>query len=181
MGIQRKEAVFPCTFVGRLGQFLLGRPKALVLFLGILWIFKLSFFLWEPEALQVPAVINSAGRFSWADAFGTFMEGVSVVLLRNYDRNVRKKVRCKAYIEISLTFNWSNEGSQWMQLRKEAGGSEVSAFSEGVSSARNPFSSVLRGRKQNLRLSVLRNKQLLECSATWGTLRSNQYDTWQFI
>jgi hypothetical protein len=54
---------------GRLGQFLLGTPEALVVFLRILWSFKIAVFLmtWN---WQVRALADSGVGVSWIDVSG---------------------------------------------------------------------------------------------------------------
>jgi hypothetical protein len=130
-----------CTPVGDLSHFLLRRPEMLVVFLRILWSFKTSAFLWEPEIWQVRAVINSGVGASWTDASGIIHQGPV----------------CRAAGDFSSTFPWerqligkcrntetlfsklANGVSRGGQLVTEAGGPEVSTVSEWDTSTRSPF------------------------------------------
>jgi hypothetical protein len=106
-----------CTLLGDLGQFLLGRPETLVIYLRILWSFKISAFLWEPQIWQILAVINSAAEVPLSRHF------------RNYPSRACLSCRWGLKIEISLrkAADWemqkcwdllASEMSQWRISRE---------------------------------------------------------------
>jgi hypothetical protein len=130
-----------CTLVAELGQFLLRRPEALVVFLRDLWSFKTSAFLSEPVIWQVRAVINSGVGVTWTDAFEFIHQGPicrAVEGLRSRFPWERQLIGIYKNVETFFS-KWANEGSRGRQLVTEAGGPEVSAVSERATSMRTQF------------------------------------------
>jgi hypothetical protein len=157
LGVQKRgDPILVSTPVGDFRHLLLRRPEAFVVFLRILWSFKTSHILWEPEIWQVRAVIYSGVAVSGTDAFRIIHQGpvcraVEGLMSRFlWERQLIE--RCKN-VEISLFSERANGGSRGGQVMVEAGGSEVSTVSERATSTRSPLPVSSSGRTQNLRLS----------------------------
>jgi hypothetical protein len=157
LGVQKRgDPILVSTPVGDFRHLLLGRPEAFIVFLRILWSFKTSDILWEPEIWQNRAVIYSGVEVSGTDAFRIIHQGPvcrAFEGLRSRFPWERQLIGKYKNVEISLFPKRAYGGFWGGQLVTEAGGSEVSTVSERATSTRSLLPVSSSGSTQNLRPS----------------------------